>query len=247
MRLNQFRSSTLISRGAILRYLYQDSIGEYYLRCSYGVAWDEPYDANVHRERYSKAIHGDLKVYHDFHDGHPIVEKRIHWLHKGGRRVMVEARAGLRGWIGVDLRGKFDIKEELYRSKSETKDHLPVRDPNNDITKVGVIKFTLDEVEGMGHVETNPLTGMKYQKIEYEIIMTFDNPRSKFEMIIPDGGLFPNEEQWGEKYTRHEADIHLAAAVFATPAPVERGTTGREAVEVPPKGFRRSERLARSK
>lgn len=247
MRLNQLHSSTLISRGALLKFLYQDSIGEYYLRCSYGVAWDEEYDKELHKERYNKAIHGERKIYNDFHDGHPIVQERIRWLHKYGRQVKVGRREGLRGWIGVALHGKFQIREELYRSKYETKDGLPVRDPQNDITEVGAIEFTIDEVEGMGHLETNEETGMEYQKIEYEISMTFDNPRSKFEMIIPDGGLFPDKEQWGEKYSLYEADIHLAAAVFATPAPIECGTRGQKAVAVSARGIRRSKRLAASR
>ena len=34
-------------------------------------------------------------------------------------------------------------------------------------------------------------------------------------MLIPNGGKFPDEVSWGKVYQRHQAVIHLAAALFA--------------------------------
>ena len=230
MRLIRSRRSTLISRGAILRSLYQDSVGEHYLRCSYGIARDEEYNRKLHRERYRQAVHGERKVYTDYHDGHEIVEKRVHWFFKAGSKVKEGTVRKVRGYIGAPLRGRIEIEEQLYCSEYETEDSLPVRDPENDIQEVEVtIKVTISEVEGMGYRATNPETGEVSQRIDYELLMTFYNPRGHFEMIIPDGGKFPNEKSWGKKYERHEVKIHLAAALFATPLPVNPRATGQAA------------------
>lgn len=204
--------------------MYQDSIGEYYLRGSYGVARDEEYDRNLHTERYRKAVHGERKVYRDYHDGHKIVQRRVHWFFKAGSKVTEGTVRKVRGYIGAPLRGKIEIEEKLYCSEYETNDSLPVSDPENDIEEVqATIKFTIAEVEGMGYLAKNQKTGEVSQRIEYEVLMTFYNPRGKFEMIIPDGGKFPDEVSWGKEYQRHEAVIHLAAALFLTPAPVNAG------------------------
>ena len=82
LQLTERHRSTLISLGAVLASLHHDTIGEYYLRCSFGVALDEPYDKRVHTERYRRTVHGDAKILTDYHDGVKIVEKRIRWLYK---------------------------------------------------------------------------------------------------------------------------------------------------------------------
>ena len=62
--------------------LHHDTIGEYYLRCSFGVALDEPFNKNIHTERYKRSVHGDRKVWVDYHDGVETVERRAKWLYK---------------------------------------------------------------------------------------------------------------------------------------------------------------------
>ena len=86
--------------------LHHDTIGEYYLLCSFGVALDEPYDKRIHTERYKRSIHGDRKIYTDYHDGIVIVEKRIKWLHKAVSHcikeqrglMLTQSRAGKLSW-----------------------------------------------------------------------------------------------------------------------------------------------------
>ena len=121
----------------------------------------------------------------------------------------------IRGWIGAPLRGKINIEETLYRSKYKTKDGLAGRDPTNHIEKVATMELFVAEVEGWGYVATNPETREEYQIVAYEMLM--DNPRNKFEMIIPDGGKFRDEDNWGEEDRRYELEIQLTAVTFATP------------------------------
>ena len=135
---------------------------------------------------------------------------------------------------------------------------------NKEIREVGSIEFPVPDVRDMGYPARNPDTGEEYQHIEYEILMTFHNPRSTFEMIIPRGGKFPeatwgegdvsNETRWGEGYDRHENGVHCAAAVFSTrPAiPSEPKVPRRKAVseKISKRRLgspRRSERIKRAK
>ena len=86
--------------------LHHDTIGEYYLRCSFGVALDEPFDKNIHTERYKRSIHGDKKIWMDYHDGVKIVEKRIKWIYKAVSHctkkqkglMLNQSRAGKLSW-----------------------------------------------------------------------------------------------------------------------------------------------------
>ena len=88
------------------------------------------------------------------------------------------------------------------------------------------MEFTVSDVRDKGYPATNPVTREKYQRIDYEILMTFHNPRSLFAMIIPRGGKFPevtwgegnvsDETRWGEGYDRYENAVHCAAAVFSS-------------------------------
>lgn len=68
-----FKRATVIAKGAILRAMHRDLIGERYLRRSIGIGWDEAFDSNKHNEK-DKTI--------DIHDGAEIVEDCIHWLFK---------------------------------------------------------------------------------------------------------------------------------------------------------------------
>ena len=223
----------MVSRGGVLRNLHLDSIGWYYLRCSYGVARNESYDPTIHTEAYSEAIHGKskgkTKTVLDYHDNCEVVEGRIHWLYKYNVRVKAGTRVSVRGWIGAPLHGPISITQILYRSKHETRDSLPVKDPNIDIDVVAKLVWEIDDVEGMGYRERNPRNRRWYQALEYEILMPFDPSSSRVIMIIPDGGKFPDEESWGENFQCREAKVQLAPAVFATPAPVEPGATGQAA------------------
>ena len=116
----------------------------------------------------------------------------------------------------------------------------------------------------MGCPVTNPLTGEDYQRIEYEILMTFHNPRSTFQMIIPRGGKFPeetwgegdvsNETRWGEGYKRYENGVHCAAAVFSSRPALASDPEGPKKKTVSDKiskrrleSPRRSERLKKAK
>lgn len=249
MKLIHSCRSTLISRGALLRSIHQDSIGEYYLRCSYGVARDEDYDSSVHKEKYNRKVHGLSKVYRDYYGAHDIVEKRIHWLFKAGCKVKTGQMESVRGWRGFPLYGKFDITETLYRSEWQTKDSLPVQDDRTGIHEVAVLRMTVDDVEACGYLATNPETGEEHRRIDYAILNTFHNPRSKFEMIIPNGGRFPDEVGWGRNYYKGECHIDVAAAVHGTPAPARarakpRSTSRQKVVAQP---SRRSGRLTHSR
>lgn len=51
--------------------MHKDAIVERYLRRSFGHAWDEQYDKNVH---------GDVKAELDAHDNAEVALNRIHWL-----------------------------------------------------------------------------------------------------------------------------------------------------------------------
>ena len=51
--------------------MHKDAIVEWYLRRSFGTAWDEPYDVR---------IHGNVKTKSDKHDNVESVQDRIHWL-----------------------------------------------------------------------------------------------------------------------------------------------------------------------
>lgn len=119
------------------------------------------------------------------------MQDRIHWLfNKAAGTIKAGRVEKIRGWIGAPLRGKINIEQTLYRSKYKTKDGLAGRDPKNHIEKVATMELFVAEVEGWGYLAPNPETGEGNQIIEYEMLMTFDNPRNKFEMIIPDGGKF---------------------------------------------------------
>ena len=202
----------------MLRSLFQDSIREYYLRCSYGVARDEEYDPKRHKERCSKAIHGNYKTYDDYHGAFRIVQDRIHWFfNKAAGTIKAGRVEKIQGWIGAPLRGKINIEQTLYPSKYKTKDGLAGRDPKKHIEKVATMGLFVAEVEGWGYLAPNPETGEEYQIIAYEMLMNFDNPRNKFEMIIPDGGKFRDEDNWGEEDRRYELEIQLTAGTFATP------------------------------
>ncbi len=210
---------------------------------------DEDYDPSVHKERYNKKVHGKRKIYQDYRGGHPIVQKRIHWLFKAGCKVKAEQTGSARGWLGFPLRGEVHIAETLYRSERQTKDSLPVRDPRNKIKPVAVLRITLPEAEDWGYVATNEETGDIHRRSEYEVLNTFYNPSSKFEMILPKGGRFPDEVGWGGVYYRKKCRIDVAAAVHGTPAPARarakpRATSRQKVVAQP---SRRSWRLTHSR
>ena len=130
---------------------------------------------------------------------------------------------------------------------------------NEEIKEVGSVEFTVPEVRGMGYPAINPVTGEKYQHIDYELLMTFQNPRSIFEMIIPRGGKFPeaeawaegdvsDETRWGEDYIRFRNVVHCAAAVFSTRPAVTSDREGPRRKAVSGKtSKRRSTSLRRSK
>ena len=136
---------------------------------------------------------------------------------------------------------------------------------NKEIKEVGSVEFAIPEVRGMGYPATNPLTGEEYQRIDYELLMTFHNPRSIFEMIIPQGGKFPEEEtwgggdvsnetRWGENYVRYRDVVHCAAAVFSTRPTLASVPEGRRKKTVSGKTSkrgltspRRSERFKKAK
>ena len=117
----------------------------------------------------------------------------------------------------------------------------------------------------MGYPATNPVTGEKYQQIDYEILMTFHNPRSTFEMIIPRSGKFPeestwgegnvsNETRWGKDYVLFKNVVHCAAAVFSSrPAlasnseGLRRKTVSGKTSKRPLESSRRSERVKKAK
>ena len=127
------------------------------------------------------------------------------------------------------------------------------------------MEFTVPEVRGMGYPAINPVTGEEYQRIDYELLMTFQNPRSIFEMIIPRGGKFPEEEtwaegdvsdetRWGEDYIRFRDVVHCAAAVFSTrpvpssdPEGPRRKTVSGKTSKRPPTSLRRSKRFEKAK
>ena len=127
------------------------------------------------------------------------------------------------------------------------------------------MKFTLDEVRGKGYPATNPATGEEHQRIDYELLMTFLNPRSKFDVIIPQGGKFPEEEtwgegdvsnetRWGENYTLHRGVVHCAAAVVSArptlasdPEGPKRKTMSSKTSRRPLASPRRSERIKKAK
>ena len=136
---------------------------------------------------------------------------------------------------------------------------------NTEIKQVGSVEFTVPEVRGMGYPATNPVTGEEYQRIDYEILMTFHNPRSALEMIIPRGGKFPEEEagtegdvtdetRWGEDYIRFRDVVHCAAAVFSTRPALTSDPEGPRRKSMPgntskcrPTSLRRSKRLKKAK
>ena len=43
---------------------------------------DEPFDKGIHTEKYKRSVHGDRKVWMDYHDGIKIVQDRVKWLYK---------------------------------------------------------------------------------------------------------------------------------------------------------------------
>ena len=136
---------------------------------------------------------------------------------------------------------------------------------NKEIREVGSVEFTVSDVRDKGYSATNPVTGEEYRRIDYEILMTFHNPRSTFEMIIPRGGKFPgedtwgegdvsNETRWGENYFLFQGVVHCAAAVFSTrPAPTSdpegprRKAVSGKTSERRPTSLRRSRRLKKAK
>lgn len=78
----------------------------------------------------------------------------------------------------------------------------------------------------------NPETGEVHQRFEYELLWHY-NSMTEMEMIIPDGGKFPDEENWGEKHQRRAVKVYVAAAVFGSCTPVKPRATRRR-VQAPP-------------
>lgn len=61
----------MVAKGAILRAIQKDLIGERYLRRSIGIGWDEEFDKKKHHKN-NRTI--------DVHDGAETVQDCVHWL-----------------------------------------------------------------------------------------------------------------------------------------------------------------------
>lgn len=73
----------------------------------------------------------------------------------------------------------------------------------------------------MGYDAETSKTGERRQCIEYELVMIFDNLRSRFDIMVPLNGRFSDQE--GDDYTffhRH-AKVNCAAAVSTSLYAVE--------------------------
>ena len=202
-----------------MRVLHQASIGEFYLRYGYGVIWSEKYNPRKHTEPWNRKIHGDHKVWYDFVDGARIVNDRAEFFCFAGTRVEAGQQKRIRGWLAADTGGG-DIKvvQRMCRSKHVMKNGLTILDPKNGIEEINPLVFTIPGDQIKGYYIHNKLTGMDYEGFQWDIIMTLNNPRGTFEMIIPQDGKFQVDGSWGEKFKSYKADIHLASNIFPTRA-----------------------------
>ena len=75
----------------------------------------------------------------------------------------------------------------------------------------------------MGYDAENSKTGYKHQCIEYELIMTFDNSRSCFDIMVPLDGRVSDQEGDGYTFLHRHAKVNCAAAASTPPPAVESG------------------------
>lgn len=62
----------------------------------------------------------------------------------------------------------------------------------------------------------NKRTKEWYLWMDYEVRVSFDYPRLKYEIIIPRNGKFPDSETWGDDPIRRPAVLNCAAAFEIT-------------------------------
>lgn len=148
------------------------------------------------------------------------------------------------------MKGPITIREILYGSHTEKQDHLAVFDSGNgkliipvvfrwkaygtrlDIEVIGMLEVDLSDTDrGQFTKCQNKKTGKWYFKMEYEVRVLVDHPRLMYEVIIPRGGKFPNERDWGEDPIRKPAVLNCAAA-FEIARPGAPETSGHQILEV---------------
>ena len=141
---DSYRSATLVAMGSILQALQRSAKREKVIRYSLGFAWHEEYNPDIHTEAWDPNVHGKRMVEKDPFEGHDIVRKRIKWLYRVVCAMPVELGyhaddvqnqnvvpgsnpRTMTGYQGLYADNKMYIKERIYISETETRDHLPVK------------------------------------------------------------------------------------------------------------------------
>ena len=119
------------------------------------------------------------------------------------------------GWRALDIKGEIWIQEFIYASKTETRDHLPVQDPDNgpwnvllddsmlmnssDIKQLGYVEVKLSNKDRKSFLRTTPLRysrGISWQYLEYRVRITYLEAKMKYEIIVPRRGVAECEADW---------------------------------------------------
>ncbi|CAF9936148.1 MAG: hypothetical protein HETSPECPRED_010032 [Heterodermia speciosa] len=209
-------SATLISRGALLRALH-NPVGQRILAQSYGFKRDEEY----HHE-----LHGSARSCPDYHEGYLAVQDRISWLCKANDKIDRDRRNTfrIRGYRYIPVTGPASISESLYRSYTETRDHVRYNAPG--IQEVGQLKMDfslIDRQDFRIRTITRDGTAEEVALIDYEVQLIFDGIRLTYRLIVPELGQWWNwdgktesqhDVQWGKNPYHAEATIENVAAAY---------------------------------
>ncbi|KAL9131302.1 MAG: hypothetical protein Q9217_000737 [Psora testacea] len=195
-------SGTLIAKGAIVRTLYRDVVGEKYLRCSIGFAQDEPYDETIHTEVEDAGLNGihgiGGKVQQSRYIGVEFVLHRINWLFQVNEAIRLGTKKSIRGFRFAPTTGTIDIDEFVFCCDRDTPDHVPIND-----TTYGSLSCKLSQSQRSRFLR-RPMANGKgyYHYIDYEVVVEHRVTDVKYAIIIPRNGEFPDspandESDWG--------------------------------------------------
>ncbi|KAG8527760.1 uncharacterized protein KY384_007914 [Bacidia gigantensis] len=199
-------SATLVADGSLIRYLRRDAIKTTSVSRSFGVVWDEEYEKDTHGS--------DVKLHRDKFDQKYVVRDCITWIF---RRVFeinfyLDRRLSLQGehipsgeerfmpkgaWHAVPITGLQRLRQNLYQSKTQTKDHVPLSSPKSGIRQIGYVEIVLS-TKDRKDFQVISRGKKKWHLFDYTMRMKYDHSVMEYEFIIPKNGCGECNENWEE-------------------------------------------------